>query len=187
MVGITVVYVIATIFICWANIKSANASRAQVEESKRQFEETQQLETMPFLYLERIKNTGADFELSLPIVKNSSNVCHYSSLLRLSNVGNGTATNIVYKWCCSEKDVELIDYFPLNAVTVNMSRNFEFFYMESHESDGSLPSKGVLYFYFDDLLGRSYVQKIILQFGEEVGGDILIECNPDIPHLENDT
>lgn len=36
---ITFVYVIATIFICRANIASANATKEQVEESNRQFEE----------------------------------------------------------------------------------------------------------------------------------------------------
>lgn len=37
---ITVVYVVATIFICWANIRSAKATRAQVAEQQREFEET---------------------------------------------------------------------------------------------------------------------------------------------------
>ncbi len=41
MVIITFVYVIATIAICIANIKSANASKAQLKESKRQFEASQ--------------------------------------------------------------------------------------------------------------------------------------------------
>ena len=39
MVGITFVYVVATIFICRANMKSAEATREQIAESKRQFEE----------------------------------------------------------------------------------------------------------------------------------------------------
>ena len=37
---VTFVYVVATIFICMANIKSANATREQVTEHKRQFDET---------------------------------------------------------------------------------------------------------------------------------------------------
>jgi cell division protein FtsL len=37
MVAITLIYVVATIFICIANIQSAKASREQMEESKRQF------------------------------------------------------------------------------------------------------------------------------------------------------
>ena len=36
MVIITFVYVIATIFICWANIKSAKASKEELTEMKRQ-------------------------------------------------------------------------------------------------------------------------------------------------------
>ena len=39
MVIITAVYVIATIFICMANIKSATATREQLAESRRQYEE----------------------------------------------------------------------------------------------------------------------------------------------------
>ena len=37
---ITAVYVVATIFICWANIRSAKATREQVAEQQREFEET---------------------------------------------------------------------------------------------------------------------------------------------------
>ena len=49
MVIITGVYVVATIFICIANFKSANASKKQLKESKDQFKESQRLECMPFL------------------------------------------------------------------------------------------------------------------------------------------
>lgn len=40
MVIITGIYVIATIFICWANMKTAKVSKEQLEEAQRQFEET---------------------------------------------------------------------------------------------------------------------------------------------------
>ena len=49
---ITVVYVIATIFIMWANIRAANASRKQIDESQKQFDTTSRLQCMPFLKLE---------------------------------------------------------------------------------------------------------------------------------------
>lgn len=39
MVLITAIYVLATILICWANIKSARAAREQLAEAKRQYEE----------------------------------------------------------------------------------------------------------------------------------------------------
>lgn len=40
MISITAIYVIATIFICVANFKSAKATREQLAEQKRQFDET---------------------------------------------------------------------------------------------------------------------------------------------------
>ena len=45
MVWITAVYVIATCAICWANIRSAKATKEQLAESKRQFDE----ENRPFV------------------------------------------------------------------------------------------------------------------------------------------
>lgn len=54
MVIITFVYVIATIFICVANIKSAKATRDQLAESKRQYdEENRAYVTYAFIYEKR--------------------------------------------------------------------------------------------------------------------------------------
>ena len=54
MVWITVVYVIATILICYANLKSARATREQVAESKRQYdEENRAYITYAFIYEKR--------------------------------------------------------------------------------------------------------------------------------------
>ena len=39
MVIVTGIYVVATIFICWANIKSAKASKEQLCEMQRQYTE----------------------------------------------------------------------------------------------------------------------------------------------------
>lgn len=65
MFGITAIYVIATIFICKANIKSANATRDQIAESQRQFnEENRPIIEVEFCYerrqwyIIRLKNNG---------------------------------------------------------------------------------------------------------------------------------
>lgn len=50
MVIITFVYVVATCFICWANIKSANSSKAQLEEMKKQYVD----ENRPYVTVEVI-------------------------------------------------------------------------------------------------------------------------------------
>ena len=43
MVIITLAYVIATIFICWANIKSAKAAKEELAEIKKQYAEEKRL------------------------------------------------------------------------------------------------------------------------------------------------
>ena len=48
MVLITFIYVVATIEICRTNIKSAEATKEQLEESKRQFAENERLQMMPY-------------------------------------------------------------------------------------------------------------------------------------------
>lgn len=54
MVIITAVYVVATIIICYANIKSAKASQAQLTEMQRQFAESSRPEIeVEFHYLRR--------------------------------------------------------------------------------------------------------------------------------------
>ena len=54
MVIITGIYVIATIFICWANIKSAQASKAQLNEMQRQYaEENRPVVEAEFHYIKR--------------------------------------------------------------------------------------------------------------------------------------
>lgn len=54
MVWITIVYVIATCAICWANIRSAKATRDQLAESKRQYDEANRAYiTYAFVYEKR--------------------------------------------------------------------------------------------------------------------------------------
>ena len=54
MVIITGIYVVATIFICWANIKTAKASKVQLKEMQRQFAEANRAEIeVEFHYLRR--------------------------------------------------------------------------------------------------------------------------------------
>ena len=54
MVFVTIIYVAATIFISWANIKSADASKKQLLEMKRQYEEMNRpLIEVEFQYIRR--------------------------------------------------------------------------------------------------------------------------------------
>ena len=64
MVVITAIYVVATIYISRANIKSADATREQLVESKRQYEDKKRLEIMPYIQFEQTKD-NANHELNL--------------------------------------------------------------------------------------------------------------------------
>lgn len=75
MVGITIVYVVATIAICLANIKSAKATREQVAEAKRQFEE----------------NNRAFVTVTFEIIRNGLLV------LNMHNHGHQIANNVTIK------------------------------------------------------------------------------------------
>ena len=98
MVLITFIYVVATIEICRANIKSAEATKEQLEESRSQFEEAKRLECMPFLQLEiPTEQERPLFEIELDLCSGNVSDTLYK-IVKLKNLGNGSATNIVYTW-----------------------------------------------------------------------------------------
>ena len=97
MVGITAVYVVATIFISCANIKSANATRDQLTESKRQYEDKKRLEIMPYIQFEQTKD-NANHELNLVLDSGDKLTGEYILLVRMKNIGNGTAKDIAYTY-----------------------------------------------------------------------------------------
>lgn len=177
MVGITAVYVIATVFICIFNGKSAKATREQVAESERQFEETKRLECMPFLQMEVIQgNRKPMFELELPLYKEEITDAIYAKLL-IKNLGNGTATNIIYSWHHEGLSINETDYPPINAIMQGDSYCFQFtFLVDGHiDTVDHIP----IDFEYNDLLGNTYEQKFFLYFEERE----LIRCEADVPNF----
>lgn len=171
MVIITFIYVVATAMICWANIRSAKASRDQLaksqqqlvesrkqfDESQAQIEETRRLEYMPFLQLEMpIEHQPPLFELDVPI--DSITDWRGYKIVRIKNLGNGTATNLVYEWEC--EDIKEVDTFPICAIMKGDSYYFQLFTFG--DSNRLKTTKGTLSLGFDDLLGMSYEQKMTL-------------------------
>ena len=116
MVGITAVYVIATVFICIYNGRSAKATREQVSESQRQYEETKRLEMMPYLQFESTDHSP-NYEMNLVLVSGDLRNGTYITILRVKNIGYGTAKDIsyIYEWNnCSEKHNR--SDFPVKAL-----------------------------------------------------------------------
>ena len=175
MFGITAIYVIATIFICRANISAASASREQIAESQRQFEESKRLECMPFLQMELSnEKRRADFSIELKLCDDNVN-CMFGSMVKLKNIGNGTATTIIYAVenhnlsCCE------VDYPPINAI---MNGDTYYVMLSCRNNNTSiLETTSTIVFQYDDLLGFSYEQKVILHFK----GNVLLWCENDLP------
>lgn len=175
MVGITFIYVAATIAIWVANKKSAEATREQLDESKRQFEESKRLETMPFLQLEiPMEQTPSLFEIEFDLCDGEATDVIYKTV-KLKNLGNGTATNIIYSWKSKRTSKATPEYHPINAIMEGDSINFQLtFNIDDTIEDVAY---GVLTWQFDDLLGNSYEQRVTLTFKE----NDLICCDNDTP------
>lgn len=175
MVAITLIYVIATIAIWLANKKSAEMTREQIDESKRQFEESKRLETMPFLQLEiPTEPTTPQFEIELDLNDGEATDVLYK-IVSLKNLGNGTATNILFDWKSKKGHNSPPDYQPINAIMEGDRLSFQLtFNVDNTIEDVTY---GTLIWQFDDLLGNSYKQRVVLEFKE---GD-LVSCDNDPP------
>ena len=109
MAAATVGYLIASIFIYCANKKSANATNEQVKESKRQFEETQRLQAMPYL---EVRIEDCDFRSANEIDEdegkphatlritdsNSDNTMIDLKRIHLINAGTGMLHQTTISW-----------------------------------------------------------------------------------------
>ena len=117
MVAITSVYVIATVFICIANIRSAAAARKQTEELQRQFYATNRpIVTVEVIYLKR---------------------CYLG--LRFTNHGSLTAFNFMVKindeFINSLQDATYKGYMKNNqnsVRTIGVGQSFDIFFGESN-------------------------------------------------------
>lgn len=155
MVAITFVYVVATIFICIFNGKSAKATREQIEESKRQFTESKRLECMPFLQFERSLSERPVFEMELPLCQKARAERH-SMVFNLRNLGNSTAINLIYSWKFKEQGISLVECFPVNAIQKGDQCSVQLEFLIDKEEKGIINPQMV--FEFRDLLGNSYEQ-----------------------------
>ncbi len=124
MVIITVVYVVATIFICAANIKSARASKAQLAESQKQFKESNR----PYVTCEYILTNRV--------------VCG----IRVCNHGNQVARNLRIKinkeFLDSIKENEFKNFQKINDsiyTVVGVGQVFDFYFSSVADKPTEVP------------------------------------------------
>lgn len=182
MVIITFVYVIATIFICIFNGRSAKASHDQVQESQKQFHETKRLEYMPMLQMQFSHGEDDSHEAEyIDICPSEAEASSTTSqFFNLKNVGNGTAINIIFTWEFIDLGFSDTDYLPVCAIMQGDSYKINL----SCDMDNNLPQSSTLSlkFEYNDLLGNKYEQKIFLRIEDEE----FVRCENDLPKYLDD-
>ena len=169
MVAITAVYVVATIFICYANLSSAKATREQVAESKRQFEETRRLEIMPYLQFESY--TGSiqrEFKKErLVLATEDFSGATIQITFAIKNVGRGAAREITWIWKNFNNSFDKGN-FPIRAVQ-NGEKQFLIFSFGVPKNTYDVNIARVE-LNFKDLLDNAYTQIVEFRFKYSVDG-----------------
>lgn len=161
MVIVTIIYVFATIFIFVANQKSAKASKEQLKEMKRQYEDKKRLEIMPYIQFEESSGLG-DHVLKLVLDSSKEYSGHYDLVLKIKNIGNGTAKDItyIYEWDdCKEKYDR--GAFPVQALSAEESQSIRINF--ACASDGKDKSANLI-LHYNDLLNHPYTQELSIKY-----------------------
>ena len=157
---LSIVFVIITLK---QNTKILEQGQKQIEESQKQFTESKILECQPFLQMELIEDWdqyNSQYVISIPIEDNESENIY--GLCKTKNVGNGTATNLIYSWKYGTKTDS--DPFPVNAI-MHGDEYYVQITLEKASIRGSFDIEFV--WGYEDILGNNYEQRSILHYIDE--------------------
>ena len=161
MVIITAIYVGATIKIYKSNKETEKVMKEQLDESKRQFEESKRLEYMPFLQMEIITTGDYAYDYEIPLCLDGFPDNLYRKVV-IKNVGNGTAINILYSWeVGEEKSVKIL---PINAIMGKDKYCFQLNFKADEISAGKAVN---LTWQYRDILNNLYEQRVIFVFNDK--------------------
>ena len=164
MVFITAIYVAATIAICRANIKSANATHEQLVESKRQFDETKRLSIMPYIQCEHVNNATLNHsKLSLCLQTNDVSDSKIIDAVIIKNIGNGTAKNIKYVWKNLDDSYDR-GFFFVQALQSGEAHGVTIYFHADQNIENATASIELQY---QDLFDNCYSQRIEFVFDRE--------------------
>lgn len=181
MVLITAIYVIATINISNANIKSAEATREQITESKRQFEETKRLEYMPCFEI-HFDDMDAGTGICIDLTDKKTGVIHtLFTKYRIENISKGTAVNVKCVIKSSIKTNEL-GICPIVPAQKEKSINCIIAADKGYFLENSLPFSIAIQ--YNDIMKNLYEQDIELEFLEDKPRRIWVK-NIGAPQLKN--
>ena len=169
MVGITLVYVIATIAIWFANHKSARATEKQLIESKRQFDEAKRLEHMPYMQVsfcewKTSEERGSYFpNMMLDINRSDDNRFASAGMsIDVTNIGLGLAVNIKCKWISA--GIEQEQHLSASLLKRGECCNSTFIISAAIPEKEPQYADTSLIICFDDFLGNHYEQTVDISF-----------------------
>ncbi len=148
MVVITAVYVIATILICRANIKSANATREQVAESKRQFDEGNRAYITYAFIFEKRSFYGLRFTNHGRRVAKKVKIVLSKDFIQSLN---------------ESKFVDSLNKVSMNECVLGVDQSIDIYFggNEFRENSNKLPIEGEII--YEDNLGK-YVESFMIDF-----------------------
>lgn len=162
MVVITAVYVIATIFISYSNKKSADVTREQLFESRRQYEDKKRLEIMPYIQFE-VASGLPDKSLNLALNSGDRLINDHELLVSMKNIGNGTAKDItyIYQWDNFSKSKDR-GLFPIQALSSGECQKIKLAFAYTGSIADNLFARFILN--YKDLLDNCYTQQLTIKF-----------------------
>lgn len=185
MVIITLVYVLATIFICYFNGKSAKATQDQIKESRRQYEETKRLEMMPVIQFRRSTNSSHSSEgycsmVVTPANKSSSGWKFSCEIIfSMKNIGLGNMKEATYSWTNEDGQKINCGTFPIESLCAKEETELTI-YFESYEREKMKygeKTKCLLDLTYKDLLENEYAQAITFVFVNQ-NPEECFNCSP---------
>lgn len=186
MVGITLVYVIATIAIWFANHKSARATEKQLIESKRQFDETKRLEHMPYMQVsfgEWITNGERGSYLPnmwLNINRTADNHASSSDMsIDVTNIGLGLAVNLKCQWVSG--DIKQEQHLSASLLKQEECCTSTFIISAAVPDKEPQYAETSLIICFDDFLGNHYEQTVDISFQVHPHHISLVQYNTKSP------
>ena len=173
MVAITAIYVIATIVICVFNYKTAKAANLQIQESKRQFDETRRLQIMPYLQVTITPKKDGEIWNPVPeawfIISDSDkdNIVRSDYYISFENIGLGMLHHTKILWNSVRKHN---DGYPAMDIVMAINSPWRItgaFFAERAESDDPFKAKRIdcsIDVTHEDLIGNLYSQKVEMLF-----------------------
>lgn len=164
MVVVTALYLVVTFLIWRANNNAAESSKAQLDEMKRQYEDTKRLNILPYIVADSHGGEWRD-EISLYIAENGKMNYSCVAYLTIKNIGNGTAKDFFYKWNNDNGSYNK-GAFPVIALQSGNSHSIKFEFTNTRED--LLDTKCSIDLFYKDMLENQYKQVIVFEFHRNV-------------------